>query len=69
MVSGCLQAAKWLKSGLALGSIGSFEQQLRLVHTLQQLLTLATAATAGLTRQAARLAKLRGAALCPRPFP
>ena len=67
VVSSCVQAGKWLKSGLA-GSIGSFTQQLRLVHTLQQLLAFATAVAAGSAPHAVQLAKLRGAALHPRPF-
>lgn len=65
VVCGCLQAAKWLKDTVALGSIGSFEQQLRLVRTLQQLLALATAVSAGSACDAKRLAKLGGASSIP----
>ena len=65
VVSGCMQAAKWLKAALTLGSIGTFEQQLRLVHTLQQLMALATTIAAGSPRETSRLGKLRGAPMHP----
>ena len=60
VISGCLYAAKWLKDNVALGSAGTFEQQLRAVRTLQQLLALAAAMSAGTASDASRLAKLRG---------
>lgn len=59
VVKHCYYAAKFLKDTVG-GSTGRFEQQLRLVHCLQHLLTLGTAVSAGSEHDTTRLTKLQG---------
>ena len=59
VVKHCHYAAKFLKDTVG-GSNGSFEQQLRLIHCLQHLLTLGTAVSAGSEHDTTRLTKLQG---------